>query len=112
MYQKKKQKAGKRGAYVFTARKHPEKGIVSVILGTVSLLSIGAAVYLTYQNGGNAEPQYGAVLFLVMLYAMAGLTLGVLSRTEKDIYYLFPHMGIGLNFLSLAMISMILYAGI
>lgn len=107
-----KERGSKRGAYVFTARKHPEKGIVATILGTVSMLSIGAAVYLTYQNGGSAKPQYGAAVFLVMLYALAGLALGVVSRLEKDNYYLFPYLGIGLNFLSLAMISMILYAGI
>ncbi len=112
MFREKKQKGSKRGAYVFTVRKHPEKGIMSVILGSVSMLSIGAAVYLTYRNGGTAKPQYGAAVFLVTLYALTGLTLGVFSRMEKDNYYLFPHLGIGLNFLSLAMVSMILYAGI
>ena len=104
MYEDKKQKS-KRGSYMFTARKHPEKGIMSVILGAISLLSIGAAVYLAYRNGGSAKPQYGAA------YALTGLALGTVSRMEKDIYYLFPHLGMGLNFLSLAMVSMILYAG-
>ncbi len=112
MNQDRKEWGGKKGAYVFTARRHPEKGIMSMILGVVSLVSIGAAVYLSYQNGGSAKPQYGAAVFLVMLYAFAGLALGVVSRMEKDKYYLFPHLGIGLNFLSLALISMILYSGI
>lgn len=112
MLQGKKQKGNKRSGYIFTARKHPEKGIMSAILGTISLLSIGAAIYLTYQNDGSAKPQYGAAIFLVLIFAVAGLALGMLSRMEKDNYYLFPHLGIGLNFLSLAMISMILYAGI
>ena len=112
MLREKKQKGTMRGAYVFTARKHPEKGMMSTALGTNCLLSLGAAVYLTYQNGGQAKPQYGAALFLVMLFALAGTVLGVLSRMEKDTYYFFPHLGIGLNFLSLAIISMILYAGI
>ena len=110
--QERKERASKRGAYVFTARKHPQRGIMSMILGIVSLLSIGAAVYLTYQNGGSAEPQYGAAVFLVTLYALGGLALGAVSRMEKDIYYFFFFMGIGLNFLSLALVSMILYAGI
>ncbi len=112
MFREKKQKGSRRGAYVFTARKHPEKGIMSVILGIISILSIGAAVYLTYQNGGTAKPQYGAAVFLVTLYSFAGLALGVFSRMERDNYYLFPHLGIGLNFLSLAMVSMMLYTGI
>ena len=93
-------------------RKHPEKGIMSTILGTLSILSVGAAVYLAYRNGGDALPQYGAAVFLVTLFSIAGLVLGILSRIEKDNYYLFPHLGIGLNVLCLAMISFILYAGI
>lgn len=112
MFQEQKQKGSRRGSYMFTARKHPEKGIMSAILGVISMLSIGAAVFLTYYNGGSAKPQYGAAVFLVTLYALVGLALGVASRMEKDNYYLFPYLGIGLNFLSLAMISMILYAGI
>lgn len=76
------------------------------------MASIAVAVYLTYKNGGNAEPQYGAAILLVTIFALLGLILGILSRMEKDNYHLFPHLGIGLNFLSLAMVSVILYAGI
>ncbi len=112
MFHRKNQKGRKKGGYIFTVRKHPEKGIMSMILGILSLLSVGAAVYLAYRNGGDAQPQYAAAVFLVTLFSLAGLVLGVLSRVEKDNYYLFPHLGIGLNMLCLAAISYILYAGI
>ena len=102
----------KRSGYIFTARKHPEKGIMSTMLGVISVVSLGAAVYLTYQNGGSAAPQYGAVAVLIMIFAIVGLVLGVLSRMEKDNYHLFPHLGIGLNFFALAILSLILNAGI
>ena len=112
MFHKENRRGGRRGGYIFTARKHPEKGIMSTVLGTLSLISIGAAVYLTYRQGGQAKPQYGAAVFLVTPFSLAGLILGILSRIEKDNYYLFPHLGIGLNVLSLGAISFILYAGI
>lgn len=112
MFRKTNKKEKKRSGYIFTVRKHPEKGIMSTILGIMSVLSVVAAVYLTYRNGGDAKPQYGAAVFLVTLFSLAGLALGVLSRVEKDNYHLFPHLGIGLNALCLAMISFILYAGI
>lgn len=112
MFGREKHKEKRRNGYIFTARKHPEKGIMSAILGGISAVSIAAAVWLTCRNGGSAKPQYGAVIFLVTLFSITGLVLGVLSRMEKDNYYLFPNLGIGLNFVSLAMISMILYAGI
>lgn len=112
MFRKNNQRNNRKSSYIFTARKHPEKGIMSTILGIISLVSIGAAVYLTYLNNGEAKPQYGAAVFLVTLFALAGLVLGILSRLEKDNYHLFPHLGIVFNFLSLAMVSLILYAGI
>lgn len=112
MVQKKSHKGRRKGGYIFTVRKHPEKGIMSTILGVLSILSVWAAVWLTYRNGGEALPQYGAAVFLVTLFSLAGLVLGIFSRVEKDNYYLFPHLGIGLNTLCLAMISFILYAGI
>lgn len=112
MFRKEKQADNRKSSYIFTAKKHPEKGIMSTILGVISMISIIAAVYLSYKNGGNAKPQYGAAVFLVMIFALIGITLGVLSRLEKDNYYLFPHLGIAFNFLALAMISFILYAGI
>lgn len=112
MFYKAEQGNRKKSGYIFTAKKHPEKGIMSAILGIISLSSIAAAVFLTYQNGGNAKPQYAAALFLVTLFSLVGLILGILSRMEKDKYYLFPHLGIGFNALSLSLISFILYVGL
>ncbi len=111
MFRKKSEKGRDKG-FIFTNKKHTEKGIMSTILGVLSILSVGAAIYLTYRNGGNAQPQYAAAVFLVTLFSLAGLVLGILSRVEKDNYYLFPHLGIGLNVFCLAAISYILYAGI
>lgn len=112
MFHKENQRNNRKSSFIFTSRRHPEKGIMSAILGVISIISIIAAVYLSYKNGGNAKPQYGAAVFLVTLFALTGMVLGVMSRLEKENYHLFPHLGIGLNFLSLAMISFILYSGI
>ena len=48
---------------------------------------------------------------LVMVYAFVGIGLGVVSKTERDKFYLFTYLGIILNMLALALISVILYAG-
>ena len=112
MFRKDNHREGKKSGYIFTVKKHPEKGIMSMILGVISVLSIAAAVYLAYRNNGNAVSRYGAAVFLATLFSLAGMVLGVLSRMEKDNYYLFPHLGIILNLIALAMVSLILYAGI
>lgn len=104
-------RSNRKGGYIFTAKKHPERGIMSLILGIISIVSVVIAVYLAYKNNGNALPQYGAAVFLVTIYSIVGMILGVLSRMEKDVYYLCPYLGMGLNVVALSMISMILYAG-
>ena len=53
MFRKKSEKGRRKGGYIFTVRKHPEKGIMSTILGVLSILSVGAAIYLTYRNVGG-----------------------------------------------------------
>lgn len=45
-------------------------------------------------------------------FFFGGAGIGHPFQSGKDNYYLFPHLGIGLNALCLVMISFILYAGI
>ncbi|WMC93192.1 DUF6142 family protein [Kineothrix sp. MB12-C1] len=104
-------RARRKNGYIFTSKRHTDKGIMSVVLGVISIISVAAAIYLSYRNNGEAAPQYGAAVFLVTIFSLAGLVLGILSRMEKDRYYLFSYLGIGCNILVLALISIILYAG-
>lgn len=97
------------GRYVFTDKKHPEKGILSSVLGLISVSTIVYAVYLSYQNGGQAEARYAVAVMICFVYSVAGLVLGILSRMEKDIFRLFPTLGIILNVLSIIWVGLLLY---
>lgn len=97
--------------YKFTNKEHPKRGIVSTILGIISLVAIVTAVYLTFCNKGTAFSGYGAGIFLALLFSLTGLTCGILSRMERDMYYIFPTIGIVTNSLALSAISFMLYAG-
>ncbi len=101
----------KKSSYMFTNKEHTQKGIMSTILGVISLATLAYAVFQSYQNVGDVPRQYGAAAMLVMIYAFVGAALGVVSKTERDKFYLFTYVGIFLNVLALAMISVILYAG-
>lgn len=101
----------KKNSYMFTIKEHTQKGIMSTILGVISLATLGYAVYMSYRRVGDVPVQYGAVVMLIMIYAFAGIILGLISRTERDKFYLFTYLGIILNVLALAVISAILYAG-
>lgn len=102
---------GKEG-YIFTDKKNPKWGIMSSILGLIASVSVGLAVHLTYLNGGTAFMQYGAVVLLAMIYAAAGLALGIHSLMEKDIFRIFPVIGICLNVLTMVVSGLILYLGV
>ncbi len=101
----------RKNSYMFTNKEHTQKGIMSTILGIISLATLAYAVFRSYLNDGDIPLQYGAAAMLVMIFAFAGIILGVVSKTERDKFYLFSYLGIALNILALAVISMILYAG-
>ncbi len=101
----------KKNSYMFTNKEHTQKGILSTILGVISLASLVYAIVSSYLRAGEIPLQYGAAALLVLLFAFAGIILGVVSRSEKDKFYLFSYLGIGLNVLAVAIVSVILYAG-
>ncbi|MCI9066747.1 MAG: hypothetical protein K1W20_02060 [Lachnospiraceae bacterium] len=98
-------------SFMFTNKEHTLKGIMATILGMISIASLGYIIVNSYRNDGQVPLQYGAVAFLTMLFAFAGIVLGVLSKSERDKFYFFSYLGIVLNVLVLAALSVILYAG-
>ena len=101
----------RKSSFMFTNKNYSKRGIMAMILGIISFCSICFAVFLTCQNQGQAEFRYGSVAFLSFIFAGVGMGLGIASKMEKDKFYLFSYLGIGFNFLALAAISFILYAG-
>ena len=85
---------------------------MAAILGVIANVSIVLAVYFTFQNKGVAPMQYGTVILLSLIFAMVGFVLGIRSSMEKDIYRLFPILGIVLNSIALLAGGFILYMGI
>lgn len=101
----------KKNSYMFTSKQHTQKGIMSTILGIISLVTLAYTIIMSYFKAGDVPLQYGAVAMLVMIFAFAGIILGLISKTERDKFYLFTYIGIVFNVLALAVISVILYAG-
>lgn len=84
---------------------------MATILGVISLVTLVYTVVMSYQSAGDVPEQYGAAVFLVMIFALIGTALGAISRTERDKYYFFSYLGILLNVLALGGVSAVLYAG-
>ncbi|MCR5102223.1 MAG: DUF6142 family protein [Butyrivibrio sp.] len=98
-----------RERYMFTDNKHPARGIMSSILGVISVFAIILAAVLTFYNGGIAKPNYAMAVILAGIYSVAGLVLGIISRLEKDIYKFFPNLGIFLNVVAILCVACVIY---
>lgn len=98
--------------YKFTKKKNPQQGIMASILGGIAIISVILAVYLTYQNKGIAPMQYGTVILLSLIFSLIGLGLGIRACMEKDIYRLFPVLGIILNSITVLAGGFVLYLGV
>lgn len=98
--------------YIFTNKKESKKGIMSAVLGIIALASLFFAVYETFRNQGQALVKYGVAALFALLFALAGMVLGIMSKMEEDRFYLFSYLGIILNLLAIAGIGFIIYAGV
>ena len=81
------------------------------ILGLLSDVSLVAVVLFSYRNGGQAFMRYAAAAFVAAIFSCLGLALGIMSRMEKDIFKLFPNLGIILNLIAVLFIIFILVLG-
>lgn len=84
---------------------------MSTVLGSMAILSNVYAISKSYHLAGEVPVRFGAALAFTTLFALVGMVLGVISRTEKNKFFLFSYLGLGLNFIALAMVSAILYSG-
>ncbi|MBP3196526.1 MAG: hypothetical protein J6N21_05925 [Butyrivibrio sp.] len=101
-----------RDRYMFTDNRHPEKGVMSAILGCISVTAMTLAVVFTYNDGGQAKLQYAAAVLLAAIFSVVGLVLGIMSRFEKDIFKIFPNIGIILNSMAVIFTVFLLILGI
>lgn len=98
--------------YIYSNKKHTEKGIFSTILAVLSFLFLLFMIILSYAKKGDIGNSYGAAAFVCTFFSTLGVFLGVLGKKEPEKFYLFSYIGIIWNVVDLFFISAILYAGI
>ena len=97
--------------FIFTNKKHTEKGIMSTILGVLANITLGLAIYYSYLGGGVSSERYAAAAFLAVIFMAVGLGLGLWSTTETEKFRLFTVVGIFVNVVAFGMLSLVLFAG-
>lgn len=102
----------KKRNYKFTNRDFSLISIMSSIWGLLSLTSLAVAVVLSFLRGGIASMSYGLTCILALIFAGAGLWLGIKARREPEKFYVWADLGIVSNSLTLLILITIVILGI
>lgn len=99
-------------SYMFTNKNHPYKGITSAALGCIDFVCMALVIFFCFKQKGEATARFAAVAMFSFVFSAIGLVMGVMSRMEKDKFYLFPNIGIVTNFFVIAFIIFMLIMGV
>lgn len=102
----------RRGRYIFTDNKHPARGIFSFLIGLLAIGTLIASVLVTYYGGAVADGRASTASLFAMIFALIGLILGLYARKERDVYLLFPNLGIASSIFALLSVAGLLYLGL
>jgi len=83
----------KKTLYSFKEKKHSKKGILSTILGGISLLIFLVLAIVSASSRGNAGIYAGTIGLSAMLLSICGLIIGLISFAEEDKIYLYSKIG-------------------
>lgn len=97
--------------YKFTDKNQSRQGIISSIIGAVSVLLIVGMIAVAYMQNGQTGKWIAIPGILVLLLAVTGLYHGFLGTKEEDTYHLFPWLGCGMNGIVLAAFVLIYIVG-
>ena len=101
----------RKGRYIFTDKKHPWRGVFSVVMGVFAILCLVFSIMLTFRSKSPASGNYAVGAFLGFAYAICGLVMGILSGRERDVYVVFPRAGVILNGFALISVCAVVVLG-
>ena len=85
------------GELRLTDKKHPITGIVSTIIGVVTVLLFAGICFFSGTEGGSAGMVVGVLGLLCFVLSVTGFVLAWISLHQENIRTLFPTIGSILN---------------
>ena len=102
----------KKDSFKFSGRSHSAKGIISVILAVISLLSIITSSIISAISHGDGGIFLGVAGITALFISLAGFIIGIKGSLEKEIYYTAPVTGMILNGLLFLLFFVLYVVGI
>ncbi len=87
----------KKDSFKFSGRSHSVRGIISVGLAVVALLTIVISSIISAISHGNGSMALGAIGIVAFIISLVGFILGIKGSLEKEIYYTAPIVGMIMN---------------
>lgn len=87
----------KKEVFKFSGRNHSIWGLISVIIGGITLLALIILSVISSLSGGNGGLILGIIGMVLFVMSIAGFILGIKSCREKEIFYTAPVVGMVLN---------------
>jgi len=97
---------------IFTDNKQSDRGIMSVILGSLCAISLLYCIITSYRLEGEVPERFGGALVVTLVFALTGLALGIVSRMDTTKFKLLPTIGIIINGLETILLGFLLWIGL
>ncbi len=101
---KKRRKIPKKSSFKFSDKSYSKRGIISTIIGIISLIVLTIIFIASSNSYGNGELILGLIGDLIFIASLIGLGIALYSFKESDIYYRYSILGAGIN--SLIVVSL------
>lgn len=73
--------------YKFSDKNQTLGGLISTVMGVLSLISLGYGIFVSYQAKGEGGLKVGGLGLLSLLLAVMGTVMGLLSFKEDNKFY-------------------------
>ena len=97
---------------IFTDNKQSDRGLMSIILSAISLISLIYSLIMSYRLNGEVSDRFGGALFVTLIMAAVGLALGIVSRMDTTKFKLIPTIGIVVNGIVVFALAFLLWIGL
>lgn len=80
--------------YRFTNKRYAKEGIISSVLGVLSVICLVTGIYRSFEARGNGDSIVGLLGAGALLMALVGMIFGIKSFKDEDKFYTFSKLGV------------------
>lgn len=108
----KPKKIHKKKSFMFTTKHQSVNGLISLVIGIISVLALICCVVISYRNRGDLLLRYGGVGLFATIGNFVGIVASLISLNERDIFVWVPRTGLIINLVMVIIWALLLISGI